>query len=121
MGAVILHDRNPIAYPSKSMNDVEKHYSQIEKEILAIVFGCTKFYRYVYGQKVNVETDHKPLVTIFNKKLSEIPQRLQRMMLKLQQYDLAVSHVAGKHMYIADTISRAQFKHENNHDETDEV
>lgn len=88
---------------------------------MAIVFGCTKFHRYIYGQTVNVETDHKPLVAIFKKNLSEIPQRLQRMMLKLQQYDLSVSHVPGKHMYIADTLSRAHFKQDISHDETDEV
>lgn len=121
MGAVILHDKHPIAYASKSMNEAQKRYSQIEKELLAIVYGCTKFHRYIYGQSVNVETDHKPLVAIFNKNLSDIPQRLQRMMLKLQQYDLSVRHVPGKHMYIADTLSRAKFKEINGHDETDEA
>lgn len=121
MGAVILHDKQPIAYASKSMNDTQKRYSSIERELLAIVYGVTKFHRYIYGQAVKVETDHKPLVSIFNKNLSDIPQRLQRMMLKLQQYDLSVTHVPGKYMYIADTLSRAQFHGDKSHDETDEL
>ncbi|XP_044755743.1 uncharacterized protein K02A2.6-like [Coccinella septempunctata] len=121
MGAVILHNKQPIAYASKSMNESQKRYSQIEKELLAIVFGCVKFHRYIYGQKVKVETDHKPLVAIFNKNLSDIPQRLQRMMLKIQQYDLIVNHVPGKEMYLADTLSRAKFEKDQSHDETDKI
>lgn len=121
LGAVILHGNNPIAYSSKSLNDSQKRYSQIEKELLAIVYGCAKFDRYLYGQKVIVHTDHKPLVSIFNKSLADIPQRLQRMMLKLQSYDLKLVHVPGKHMYIADTLSRASIKDNNLSDETDSI
>lgn len=64
LGAVILHGDQPIVYASKSLNDTLKRYAQIEKELLAIVFGFTKFHQYLYGQKVKVETDHQSLVTI---------------------------------------------------------
>jgi len=40
----------------------EKNYAQIEKEMLAIVFGCTRFHKLIYGShNVIVESDHKPL------------------------------------------------------------
>ena len=61
MGAVLLQDQHPIAYASKSLTTSQKNYAQIEKEMLAIVFGCNKFHDYVYGlPNIVVETDHKP-------------------------------------------------------------
>lgn len=54
-----------------------------------------------------MQTDHKPLITLFTNPLHSIPVRLQRMMLKLQPYDLKVTFVPGKLLIIADTLSRA--------------
>ena len=69
--------------------------------------GCIKFHQYVYGKKVKVQTDHKPLEALFKKPLFQAPQRLQRMMLRLQRYDLQVEYEPGKNFLIADTLSRA--------------
>lgn len=121
MGAVLLHGNNPIAYASKSLSDCQIRYSQIEKELLAIVYGCVKFDSYIYGQSITVHTDHKPLISIFKKPLSDVPCRLQRMMLKLQLYDLNVVHIPGKLMYIADTLSRAKIKGNDLPEEADVV
>ena len=78
MGAVLLQDEGPIAYASKSLMSCQTNYAQIEKELLAIVFGCTKFHHYIYGlSSVLVETDHKPLETILKKPLHQAPTRLQ--------------------------------------------
>lgn len=90
MGAVLLHGSHPIAYASATLTPSQCNYAQIEKELLSTVFGCIKFHQYIYGHKITVETDHKPLVNIFLKPLYKIPQRLQRMMLKIQPYDLNV-------------------------------
>ena len=61
MGAVIMQE-GPVAYASKAFTECQQLYSQIEKEMLAIVFGCEKFREYLCGQeKITVETDHKPL------------------------------------------------------------
>lgn len=113
VGAVILHDKNPIAYASKSLNKSQINYAQIEKELYAIVFGCKKFHQYLYGKQIQVETDHQPLVTLFKKPLSEVPARLQRMMITLQAYNLVVSYTKGSEMYISDTLSRAPVKDDN--------
>ncbi|XP_062618583.1 uncharacterized protein K02A2.6-like [Saccostrea cucullata] len=75
--------------------------------MLGIVYGLQKFNEYVYGKTVLVETDHKPLESLFKKSLSSAPPRLQRMMLKVQQHDLVVKYKAGKELYIADTLSRS--------------
>ena len=53
------------------------------------------------------QRDHKPLESIVNKPLHKISARLQRMLLKLQNYDLSVKYVKGKDLHVADTLSRA--------------
>lgn len=108
LGAVLLQAGRPVEYASRTLTDAQKRYAQVEKEMLAIVFACERFHQYVYGQKgVVVESDHKPLESIFKKPLISVPARLQRMLLRIQGYDLIVTYVPGKYMYIADMLSRA--------------
>ena len=89
------------------MTDTEQRYAQIEKELLAVVFACTKFHDYIYGKDIIVETDHQPLVTIVKKPLLSAPARLQRMLLRLQKYNITLVYKKGKELFIADTLSRA--------------
>ncbi len=110
LGAVLLQEGQPVAFGSRSLTECQKRYAQIEKELLAIVYGCEKFHKYIYGKTVQMETDHKPLETIFKKSLQKVPPRLQRMLMSLQLYDLHVSYKPGKELYIADTLSRAYLK-----------
>lgn len=106
-GAWPMQDGHPIACASRALTDTEKNYAQIEKELLAIVFSAKRFHQYVYGVKVNVQSDHKPLETILRKPLGAAPSRLQQMLLQLQCYDLNVIYTPGKELLIADTLSRA--------------
>ena len=107
LGACLLQNDQPVAYASRSLTPTEVQYAQIEKEMLAIVFGMEKFEDYLYGRKVKVESDHKPLETILKKSLLSAPKRLQRMMLRLQKFDIDVVYKQGPLMYMADTLSRA--------------
>jgi hypothetical protein len=70
------------------LNETQRRYPQIEKELLAIVFGCKRFHQYVYGKTITIETDHKPLENIFRKRLSQAPSRLQKMLMQVQEYDI---------------------------------
>ena len=107
LGEVCIQEGQPVAYASRALTTTQQAYAQIEKEMLAIVFACEKFHKYIYGKEVEVETDHKPLIYIFSKPLHVCPVRLLRMLLKLQQYKLNVHYKRGKDLYIADTLSRA--------------
>ena len=73
LGAVCLQEGQPVAYASRALTNCQKKNAQIEKELLAIVFGCDKFHDYIYGRTVTVETDHKPLENIFKKPLHQSP------------------------------------------------
>lgn len=123
LGAVLLqkHDNwHPVAYASRALTGAETCYAQIEKEMLAITFACERFHQYIYGQTVQVETDHKPLVTVFKKSLSDCPLRIQRLMLRVQKYSLEVEYVPGKFMFTADALSRAYPKMSRQLDRTGE-
>ena len=79
IGAVLLQvqddgNRRPTSYASRSLSDAEKRYAAIEKEALAGVWACEKFSEYVVGMNFVLETDHKPLQTLFNtNELSKTP------------------------------------------------
>ena len=77
LGACLLQDGQPIAYASKSLTDTETRYTNIERELLAIVFTCQQFNTYVLGWAFTVESDHKPLEMIHQKSLASAPSRLQ--------------------------------------------
>ncbi|CAC5370732.1 unnamed protein product [Mytilus coruscus] len=94
----------------RALTQTQQRYPQIEKETLAIVYGCNKFHEYVYGRRVQIETDHKPLQSIFLKPLHQTPPRLQRLLIALEQYDLKVDYRPGKEMYLADHLSRSFLK-----------
>ena len=107
LGAVILQNDQPVAFASKALTETQMRYAQIEKEMLAIVFGCVKFHQYIFGKTITVQTDHKPLESIMKKPLYLAPVRLQKMLMKLQRYDLKVEYMKGTELYVADTLSRA--------------
>ena len=80
----------------------------------AVVYGMEYFDRYTYGRQVLVESYHKPLQAIFKKPLMDGPRRLQRMLLRLQRYTLALTFKPGKELLIADTLSRAAVSSNHN-------
>ena len=82
------------------------NYSNIERELLAILFACEKLHTYTFGREIVVHTDHKPLQTIFQKPISLAPSRLLRMLLRLSVYNVQVKYVGSKSVLFTDTLSR---------------
>ena len=98
----------PVAYASRAMSDTEQRYSQIEKEALSLVWACEKFSDYVIGRPIHLETDHKPLVPLLSKTyLDCLPPQIVRFRLRLMQFNYTISHIPGKLLYTADTLSCA--------------
>ena len=91
-----MQDNGPICYASQSMKPSEIQYAQIEKEFLAIVYGCEKFNQYIYGREIITQTDHKPFESIMKKPLANTPQRIQRLLIRLQKYQLCVQYIPEK-------------------------
>ena len=93
LGAVLIqfdgNDPQIISFASKSLSDVEKRYSQTEKESLALVWAVEKLYYYLAGLKFELVTDHKPLEAIF-KPTSKPPARIERWLIRLQAFEVKV-------------------------------
>jgi len=110
IGCCLLQNNRPVYFASRSLSPAECNYAQIEKELLAICFSCSKFHNYIYGhQKVTIYTDHMPLLSIINKPMDKIRNnRLKRLKLKLFIYKFELKYLQGKFMYIADFLSRCR-------------
>ena len=113
LGSVLLQKQpdnvwKPIAYASRALTSAEQKYAQIEKEALAVTWSCERFNDYLLGTTFHIHTDHKPLVPLLStKNLDELPIRIQRFRMRLMRYSFTISHVAGKDLVTADTLSRA--------------
>lgn len=107
IGTVLMQDGRPVAYASAALNETQQSYAQIEKELLAVIFACTHFHYYIFGRSVEVHTDHKPLIGLKEKPYDKVSSRLQRLLLRLNDYDVTLTYVPGKHLPIADALSRA--------------
>ncbi|UYV66844.1 K02A2.6-like [Cordylochernes scorpioides] len=106
MGSVLLQEDRPLAFASASFSDSQKQYSQIEKELLSVYYGCKKFEYLLSGHTFVVQTDHQPLLPLVKKPLSDISPRLQRLVMKLIAFDFKLQYKPGKYLIVADTLSR---------------
>lgn len=57
LGATLLQKGQPVAFASRTLSPTERKYALIEKECLAIVFGCQRFSQYLCRrEKITVES-----------------------------------------------------------------
>ena len=110
VGAILLQlddagQRLPVAFASRALTPTEQRYSQIEREALAVKFGCLRFDHYLSGSSdFTVVTDHRPLIPLFRPG-SRPPPRIERMALRLQHLNLRLVYRPGP-QNPADILSR---------------
>ena len=97
-----------MAYASKSLTDTESRYAIIEKEALAVTWGCERFSQYLLGRRFEIHTDHRPLLaSLQTKRLDSLTPRLQRFKMRLGRYDYTITYIPGKEQSVPDALSRA--------------
>ena len=58
----------PIAYWSRVNSAAERKWATIQLELSAIVMALRNFQPYIYGMKVIVHSDHRPLIYLMTRK-----------------------------------------------------
>ena len=97
----------PIAFASKSLSEAEQRYSNIERELLGVVWAIQHFNHYTFANKINIISDHKPLQPLFSgKALTSCSPRTARLLLKVIDRDVRFFYQQGPSMHLADPLSR---------------
>lgn len=109
LGAVLIQEQQGvervISYGHRALSDIERRYSQTEREALALVWASEHFMLYLLGSEFELITDHKPLEFIFNNPSSKPVPRIERWSLRLQSFKYRVVYQKGARN-IADPLSR---------------
>ena len=75
-----------VYYASKTLNETQRNYTTIEKELLAVVFSLDKFRAYLIGSDIIIFTDHSALKYLLTKQNAKA--RLIIWVLLLQEFNL---------------------------------
>ena len=99
LGSILVQKKlqgwQTIKCTSRSLTETEQRYSQIDREALAIRWAGERCYMYLIGSSFIIETDHQPLLPLFNNPHSRPPMRIERWLLYLQQFDYRLIHCPG--------------------------
>ena len=99
----------PIEFASRTLNSNEQNYSNLEREALSVIFGVTKFRKYLLGLPFVIHNDQMPLRKLFAHNAS-IPlncsARVQRWALKLSQFNYEFIYSKGVDNVNSDCLSR---------------
>ena len=102
----VPNNLRPVFYASKTLTATESNYSNMEHEMLGVVFSVLHFKHFTYGTQVYIVTDHKPPIMLFAKNLATTSPRLSRMLIKILDYVVVLHHQEGNKMHLSDEISR---------------
>ena len=122
-GAILVQEKQgvkkTVAFVYRSLSDVERRYSQTEKEASAVVWGCERFPLYLSGlQSFQLVTDCKAFGATYGPR-SKPSGRVERWMLRLMPYKYTICHVPSG-LNIADCRSRLRKIPASPHDGTNE-
>ncbi len=111
LGAALMQmnaqrEERPIFFASRLMNEAELNYAQVDKELLALVWALERLDPLVYGQRIVVRTDHKPLLGLLRKPMVHMSPRQQRLVSRTMRYDFDLQYVPGRELVVADVLSR---------------
>ena len=115
IGAVLSHvmpdgSERPVAFASRSLTNqrrVQVHTDN--KEALSIVWGVKQFHVYLYGRRLTLVTDYKPLTAIFHPKKgvpATTASRLQHYALFLAGFDYDIEYKSTTKHCNCDRLSR---------------
>lgn len=104
LGAVLMQDRQPVAYFSKGLSGRIISKSAYEKELMALVLAVQHWRPYLLGRRFVVRSDQRSLKQLLSQALTTPAQ--QNWAAKLLGFDFEIVYKEGKHNKAADALSR---------------
>ena len=106
LGACLMQNGKVVCYASRSLTKTEQNYQNLEREALGTIWGMEKFHYFLYGKEFTLETDQKPLVSIYKKHMVDISPRVQRLIIRSFPYQpFTVIYKKGRDIPVADALS----------------
>ena len=112
LGAVLLQKNEngefiPIEFASRQLSPAERNWTTTEKELIAIVWACEKWEKYLLLRQFSVATDHKNLEALFKfVKDQRINSKYYRWVNRLSEFDFIAEFIPGAENVVADYLSR---------------
>ena len=104
--ACLIQKGKVICYASRALTKTEQNYQNLEWEALETIWEMEKFHYFLYGKEFALETDQKPLVSIYKKHMIDISPRVQRLIVRSFPYlPFKVVYKKGIDIPVADALS----------------
>ncbi|KAL0546451.1 hypothetical protein IC582_016360 [Cucumis melo] len=104
LGCVLMQQGKVVAYASRQLKSHEQNYPTHDLELAAVVFALKIWRHYLYGEKIQIFTDHKSLKYFFTQK--ELNMRQRRWLELVKDYDCEILYHPAKANVVADALSR---------------
>ena len=87
--------RHIVCLFSRLLTEVERRYSQAEKEALGVVWLCERAQIYLIGHQFRIVVDNRAVQLIYGNTKSKPPARIERWALRLTPFDFEIVHRPG--------------------------
>ncbi|KAL0536186.1 hypothetical protein IC582_025125 [Cucumis melo] len=104
LGCVLMQQGKVVAYASRQLKSHEQNYPTHDLELAVVVFALKILRHYLYGERIQIFTDHKSLKYFFTQK--ELNMRQRRWLELVKDYDCEILYHPGKANVVADALSR---------------
>ena len=100
-------DLEQLYYKTSDLDWSGEELPKLGEGMLSNDLGDEEFHYFLYGKQFTLETDQKPLVSIYKKHMVEISPRIQRLIVRSFPYQpFDVHYRRGKDMPLTDTLVR---------------
>ncbi|KAL4022764.1 hypothetical protein IC575_016509 [Cucumis melo] len=104
LGCVLMQQGKVVAYASRQLKNHEQNYLTHDLELAVVVFALKIWRHYLYGEKIQIFTDHKSLKYFFTQK--ELNMRQRRWLELVKDYNCEILYHPSKANVVVDALSR---------------